>query len=262
MPPIIDIDLMVHAVRGAGDIAMQNWRQDAPPNAKIWEKSKGHPVCDVDIAVDEALKKSLGALLPDAGWLSEETADNLGRVTQKTLWIVDPIDGTRDYIRGRRGWCVSAALIHDGTVMMGILYAPAMGDIWMARRGHGAWRNGRRLYGSNRQEFVGARVPAHELPKIDQDLTLVPQPNSIALRMAMVADDEADLVATLRWGNEWDIAAAHLIAAEAGCKVTTALGDEIIYNKPDPLDFGLITSARDIHQSAIQRLNERAKALL
>ncbi|HEX4873890.1 MAG TPA: inositol monophosphatase family protein, partial [Sphingorhabdus sp.] len=78
----------------------------------------------------------------------------------------------------------------------------------------------------------------------------------------MVACDRADLVATLRWGHEWDIAAAHLIAEEAGAVVTDATGGTIYYNKPKPLDFGLICCAPGIHDAAVDRLKDRAEAIL
>jgi myo-inositol-1(or 4)-monophosphatase len=82
------------------------------------------------------------------------------------------------------------------------------------------------------------------------------------MRMTMVACDRADLVATLRWGHEWDIAAAHLVAQEAGAVVTDASGQPIRYNKNAPKDFGLICSAPGIHQAAVERLSARATQLL
>jgi myo-inositol-1(or 4)-monophosphatase len=122
--------------------------------------------------------------------------------------------------------------------------------------------NGDRLIGSAREEFTGSRVPADDLPKIDRDLVTVTKPNSIAMRMTMVACDRADLVATLRWGNEWDIAAAHLVAQEAGAVVSNALGEPILYNKCEPLDFGLICCAPGIHDAVVARLAGRAVQLL
>ena len=119
--------------------------------------------------------------------------------------------------------------------------------------------NGDRLIASARQEFAGTRVPADELPKIDDDLVRVTKPNSIAMRMTMVACDRADLVATLRWGHEWDVAAAHLVAQEAGAVVTDAFGQSLTYNKRDPRDFGLICCAPGIHTAAVQRLEDRAR---
>jgi myo-inositol-1(or 4)-monophosphatase len=257
-----DHDAIIRACNEAGELAFSNWREGAAPNAQVWEKTKGHPVCDADMAVDALLKTRLSAILPDAGWLSEETADNADRLQQRLLWLVDPIDGTRDYIRGRTGWCVSVALVADGKPIFGVMSAPATGQIWVAETGKGALCNGQALSASQRSDFSGARVPADDLPKIDRDLTTVFKPNSIAMRMTMVACDRADLVATLRWGHEWDIAAAHLIAHEAGAIVTDASGGALLYNKPRPIDFGLICCAPGIHAASVERLSGRAASLL
>ena len=173
-------------------------------------------------------------------------------------WLVDPIDGTRDYIRGRSGWSVAVALVSAGKPLIGRLVAPARGELWSAVAGRGAWLNGRRLAASTREDLVGARVPADTLPAEDRDLTTVEKPNSIALRIAIVADDRADLVATLRWGFEWDIAAATLIAREAGAAVSDAFGKPLSYNKRDPRAFGVLVSAPAIHRAAVERLAERA----
>jgi myo-inositol-1(or 4)-monophosphatase len=154
------------------------------------------------------------------------------------------------------------ALVADGQPVFAVMAAPAQGKIWVAASGEGVTCNGEILSGSKREEFSGSRVPADEVPKLDSDLVTVAKPNSIAMRMTMVACDRADLVATLRWGNEWDIAAAHLVAQEAGGIVTDGLGRPIFYNKRTPLDFGLICCAPAIHQAAVQRLSGRAAKLL
>lgn len=223
-----------------------------------WDKTPGSPVSEADLAVDRFLKRELGALLPAAGWLSEETVDSGDRLDKSLVWLVDPIDGTRDFIRGRRGWAVSVALISGGRPLLGILVAPAREEVWSATAGQGAWRNGKRLRASARTRFEGARVPADSLAKEDRTLAMVEKPNSIALRIAMVAADEADLVATLRWGYEWDIAAAALIAREAGASATDAFGKPLAYNKRDPRAFGLLVSAPAIHEAATTNLAERA----
>ncbi|MEE9432895.1 MAG: 3'(2'),5'-bisphosphate nucleotidase CysQ [Sphingorhabdus sp.] len=256
-----DFDAIIAATREAAALALGKWRDGAPPHAKVWEKEKGHPVCDADLAVDELLKPRLAAVLPDAGWLSEETADDPARLAAGMVWVVDPIDGTRDYVRGRKGWCISVALVSQGKPIFAVMDAPATQQLWVAKVGGGASCNDKLLTASSREEFSGARVPANDLPKQDRDLTVVEQPNSIAMRMAMVACDRADLVASLRWGNEWDVAAAHLIAEEAGAKVTDALGGALCYNKAEPLDFGLICCAPGIHDAAVERLEERARLL-
>ena len=225
-----------------------------------WEKVPGHPVCDIDLEVDAFLREHLTALDPDAGWLSEETLDASDRYEKRRAWIVDPIDGTRDYLRQRPGWCVSVALVEDRVPIIGVLDAPARGEHWMAEAGRGAWLGDKRLRVSGRADFAGARVPADQLPQVDGDLIAVAKPNSIALRIAMVAAGEADLVATLRWGFEWDIAAAALIAAEAGATVTGVLGQPFAFNTHSGEAFGVLVATPGIHAAAVERLRERAEA--
>jgi len=223
-----------------------------------WEKEPGHPVCEVDLAADALIRKRLAAIDPEAGWLSEETVDSAERLMRVRTWVVDPIDGTRDFLRGRPGWAVSIALVEGGNVVLGVLDAPARGERWAAAAGQGATCNGVRLRAGGRTELVGARTPADALPRADRDLTMVEKPNSIALRMAMVAADKADLVATLRWGHEWDIAAAAIIAQEAGASVTDGFGAPLRYNSTKGEAFGVVAAAAGIHGAVIDRLRERA----
>jgi myo-inositol-1(or 4)-monophosphatase len=227
-----------------------------------WEKEPGHPVCEIDLMVDVFLREQLAALDPEAGWLSEETADESDRIERRRVWVVDPIDGTRDYLRGRPGWSVSVALAEDRAIRYGVLAAPMREELWTAERGKGAWRNGEPIHVSNRDGLTGARVPADSLPRVDRDLVMVDKPNSIALRMAMVAAGDADLLATLRWGREWDIAAAALIASEAGATVTGALGQPLTFNSPDAQAFGVLVTSPGIHEAAVERLRERAMAIV
>jgi myo-inositol-1(or 4)-monophosphatase len=257
-----DYSAVIAAVQEAAALALRPWRDGAVPAAKVWEKSKGDPVSEIDLAVDALLKERFAAILPDAAWLSEETVDDPVRLAAQRVWLVDPIDGTRDYIKGRSGWCVSVALVDNGLPVFAVMAAPAQSKLWVAKAGDGVTCNGERLSASTRKGFAGSRVPTDALSQIDHDLTIVEKPNSIAMRMTMVACDRADLVATLRWGHEWDVAAAHLVAQEAGAVVTNALGQPILYNKPYPKDFGLICSAPDIHTAAVERLAERAEVIL
>lgn len=257
---MIDRSRLEEIVREAARIAHASW-PGAGHAVETWEKAPGNPVCAADLAVDAFLRRELGRLLPSAGWLSEETVDDPARLERGLIWLVDPIDGTRDFIRGRTGWAVSVALISEGRPLIGMLAAPAREEEWIGVSGQGSWRNGERLRASRRTEFAGARVPADSLPKEDRDLTMVAKPNSIALRAAMVAADEADLLATLRWGFEWDIAAAALIAREAGAAISDAFGHPLNYNKRDPRAFGLLISAPGIHAAAVERLAGRAEEL-
>ncbi|RYY28299.1 MAG: 3'(2'),5'-bisphosphate nucleotidase CysQ [Sphingomonadales bacterium] len=238
----------------AGKLAIDRWETDF----KRWEKVPGSPVCEVDLEVDALLRQRLSALIPEAGWLSEETVDNTDRLSSRRLWVVDPIDGTRDYIRARPGWAVSIALVEDGLPLIGVLDAPARHEKWIAEAGKGAWRNAERLRAGNRTQLAGARVPADQLPKVDSDLEMVAKPNSIALRIAMVAANEADLLASIRWGHEWDVAAAVLIASEAGATVSDALGRPLAFNTPAAEAFGVLATVPGLHAAAVERLAERA----
>ncbi|MCK0129838.1 3'(2'),5'-bisphosphate nucleotidase CysQ [Erythrobacter sp. F6033] len=257
---MIDKDRLLGIVREAGRIAHARWPGDGHA-LESWDKTPGNPVSESDLEVDRFLRRELAALLPSAGWLSEETIDDKARTDSDLLWLVDPIDGTRDFVRGRPGWSVSVALVSSGKPLIGILIAPARGEEWCAVAGQGATLNDRPLIASARQEFSGARVPIDQLPSADSDLVMVEKPNSIALRIAMVADDRADLVATLRWGFEWDVAAAALIAREAGAEVSDAFGNPLAYNKHDPRDFGVLVCSPGIHAAAVERLADRASQL-
>jgi len=242
--------------RAAGALAMDKWRGEFASG----HKHDGTPISEVDHAIDAFLKTALATLDPHAGWLSEETADNAERLLIPRLWVVDPIDGTRDFVAGKRGWAISIGYVEGGRVTMGVLDAPARDEHWAAAAGQGAFRNGVRVTCHRRDTLAGARVPADQLPDRDNDLTLVSKPNSIALRIAMVAAGEADLVASIRWGFEWDVAAAALIAQEAGAIVTDAMGNPLRFNSTKGEAFGVLVTCPGIHAAAVDRLADRAAA--
>ena len=248
------LDVVSAVATEVGAMAHASWRGEF----KYWDKTPGSPVCDIDLAADALLRERLMAIDPEAGWLSEETADSAERLNCVRVWVVDPIDGTRDYVRGRDGWAVSIALVEGGRPLIGVLDAPARGEHWRAQAGQGATRNGVPVRASDRVLLPGARVPADVLARRDSDLVAVTKPNSIALRIAMVAAGEADLLATLRWGHEWDIAAAALIAQESGATVTNAFGHPLRYNSTKGEAFGVLATAPGIHAHAVERLAERA----
>jgi myo-inositol-1(or 4)-monophosphatase len=257
-------DLLTSVLAIAEDAAadaMRFWTQGEAMTSH-WEKEPGQPVSDADLLVDRTLRARLGELLPEAAWLSEESVETPGRANAKYAWVVDPIDGTRDFVRGRPGWSVSVALVEDGAVVIGVLIAPARGERWWATRGGGAYRNDEKLCVGCHATLSQARVPADHLRGVDIDYVLVPKPNSIALRMAMVAADEADVVASIRWGSEWDIAAASLIAQEAGATVTDALGQPFRFNRPDPTSVGILCCVPAMHEEGVARLRERAIKVL
>ena len=233
---------------------MEDFRLGEATASARWDKDDKSPVSAADLAVDALLHHELIRLLPASGWLSEETADSADRLTRDYVWIVDPIDGTRDFIRGRAGWAVSVALVHHGEAVAAWLYAPARHEMLVAVKGEGATCNHAPITASQRATIMGARFPAHHLPAYARDLEASPCPNSIALRMVEVACGRADVLATIRWGAEWDVAAADLIAREAGAMVTDAYGAPLTYNKAEPKAFGILTTAPALHTDMVRRV--------
>jgi myo-inositol-1(or 4)-monophosphatase len=257
-----DFDLAVRLAETAGALALEHFK--GPED--WWEKSQGNPVSRADLAVDDFLRASLAAARPDDGWLSEETADTPARLSRARVWIVDPIDGTRDFIRGRTGWAVSLALVEDGEPLVAALAAPARGQMFVGARGRGAFLNGVRLLvpdgaSTLRLPMQESNLKAGFWPAPWPGGTAVEKPNSLALRMAKIAADEADVWVEGRTIHEWDVAAAALILAEAGALVTDREGKALCFNKADPMIAGLVAATRLQHGMALHYLQHALKTL-
>jgi myo-inositol-1(or 4)-monophosphatase len=263
-----DLELALAAATEAAEHAL--WLSTR--GFRTWNKGSAgagdnsNPVTSTDLEVDQLLKERLLGARPDYGWLSEETADSPARLGQSALWVVDPIDGTRDYVRGRDGWAVSVALVVRGVVRIGILAAPALGKTYVATP-QGATLNGKPIAVSGRTEEAGMRLP---IDSAFAEARLWPEPwrvepidkpNSIALRMALVASGEADGLIDGRLTHEWDVAAASLIVEAAGGRVTDREGQPFGFNKPEPDQRGIVAATPALHARLAWRL-ETARAAL
>jgi myo-inositol-1(or 4)-monophosphatase len=244
------------AARRAGELALPYFRAGAQTAAKLWYKGHSSPVTEADIALDTFLKDHLSALLPQAGWLSEETADDPARLERSLVWIVDPIDGTRAFASGHPDWAISIALVRDGRPVLGILHAPIHGLLYEARLGEGAWRNDGRLKLSQDQALEPARV-AGPKPLVDRyehhmgPIERLPKVPSLALRLARVADGSIDVGLVSAHAQDWDIAAADLILHEAGGHLTGFDGSIPAYNRPQPSHDEMIAVSSRLHPRAI-----------
>lgn len=218
---------------------------------RVWDKSPGNPVTEADYAIDQLLKARLAAARPDYGWLSEETADAPARLDRARVWVVDAIDGTRDFLRGRHGWAVSVALVEDGRPVLGALAAPLLGERWFASAGGGATRNDVPLQVAKRAEPAGARVCADPADARRAGFDPAPKPNALALRLARVAAGEADLFLERRPIREYDVAAAVLLLTEAGGVATTQAGAPLAFNGPVPRLDGLVAANPVLHRAAL-----------
>ena len=255
-------DLLTSALRRAAPLALNQFRLGERTTARVWSKSDGSSVTEADLAVNDALKQFLLDARPDHGWLSEEEAEGdhaKRRLSHRRAFVLDPIDGTRSYIEGSEVFCLSLALVADGAPIAAAVFAPATGRMFDAALGGGARLN---------ESVLGSQPrDAQEPPKImalKRDLKPehwdAPAPSAersymqpIAHRLCAVAAGEADGLIALKSTMEWDIAAADLIAREAGLSVTDAAGRALEYNKPEPVIPGLIAAPAPLHEDWLAR---------
>jgi myo-inositol-1(or 4)-monophosphatase len=251
-----DHALMTDAVRAAGAIARDLFGGDVDS----WDKRPGHPVSAADLAVDKVLEERLRDERPGYGWLSEESPDDGSRRTAERTWMVDPIDGTRAFLKGRPEFSVTVALIEGGRPVLGAVYNPMTEEFYDAIAGGGTRFNGRPATVADRVEIDGAHilVSRSEMQKKGWDRGFadcrVEAISSIALKLARVAAGLADATITLWPKNDWDLAAGDLLIAEAGGAAMRPDGSEFTYNDDPPRHPGLIAAPAGLIPALRQRL--------
>ena len=262
MPAIEALDtacaaaLLAASVREAGLLALSMFGKPL----KNWTKGGSSPVCEADIAVDALLHERLAGE-PGTAWMSEESADDPARLSSSSLWIVDPIDGTRGYIAGLPDWAVSAALVTDGRPIAACLFAPVTDEFFMALAGQGATRNGERMVVRSGADLAGMQVagPKNFLDRVAgvaPPFALVPRIHSLALRLARVAQGAIDAAVAGGNSHDWDLAAADLLVHEAGGLLTRFDGEPLTYNRAVPRHGMLVAAGRDRHAALIQLLTD------
>lgn len=244
-----DFALLSDAVTEADAIAMRYFRRS--PDVAF--KARNDPVSVADIEIDQMLRKRLMAARPGYGWLSEESGEDAERLRFRRVFVVDPIDGTRAFIKGDAAFAISVALIEEGRPVIGIVSAPAEQAVYRAARGVGAWRNDSRLQIGGREELTDCRIIADEQhfrsPKVWStpwpDMSYIRLP-STALRLAAVSSGAVDAMVSLRPKADWDLAAADLLVHEAGGAVIDAEGRPPLYNRIYPKQPVVIAANRTL----------------
>jgi myo-inositol-1(or 4)-monophosphatase len=214
-------------------------------------KAGGDPVTAADLEVDKVLRDTLCG--SGDGWLSEESADDLTRLDKPRVWIVDPIDGTREFIQGIDEWCVSIALVEDCEVVTGGIYNTAREQLFLGSRQTGVTLNGRRATVSKSSSLEGVQILASrsEVKRgewkqfEDAPFEVIPC-GSVAYKLAQVSAGLADATFTLVPKNEWDIAAGVILVEAAGGKVTDKLGRPLSFNRKKTLFPGIIASGQQL----------------
>lgn len=257
--PEADLALIEEAVRDAGAIA----RKFYCGSYRKWSKDKGQPVTECDLAIDRFLRQRLCAARPDYGWLSEETEDDPERRNAITLFIVDPIDGTVAFLKGRPHFTICAAVVVNRRPTVAAIYNPVTGECFTALLSRGAHLNGKPIHVSARTELEGARILGPK-PTFEHNLYQMHAPpwppmhvetrNSVAYRMALVACGSFDAAVALSAKHDWDLAAGDLIVQEAGGRVSTHTGAPLRYNCPEPIQPSLVAAGAELQAQIVERV--------
>ena len=233
--------------------------------ARRWDKpGDAGPVTEADLAVNTYLETVLRSARPDYGWLSEETEDTGDRLSRDTVFIIDPIDGTRSFVEGSKTWAHSIAVAHKGQVTAGAIYLPRRGMLYAAARGQGATLNGAPLNVSRTAKLAGAEVlatkpvlAAQHWPSGVPDIARAHRP-SLAYRLGLVGEGRFDAMLTFRATWEWDVAAGALIVEEAQGICTDRTGAPLLFNNAVPQLDGMIAAGHSIHSDLMAALGQSA----
>jgi myo-inositol-1(or 4)-monophosphatase len=257
-----EIEIAIESAKKAGEILMKYFNEK---NFSIKYKSKsgkGSPVTDADIKSNEIIKETLLSNFPDDGWLSEETVDDKTRFSKERLWIVDPLDGTNDFIKGIPEFSISIALVEDKIPVVGVVYNPVADEFYYAVRGEGSYLNDQRIKPSFKtlMKEASLTISAKEFEKVDKakllagNFSSVKFRESIAYKIVSVASGWADAVVSFFDKSEWDLAGAQVIAEESGLKMTDILGGKIVYNEEDVKRRGVLVADDFLHDKILRTL--------
>lgn len=249
----------LYRIQQALEAAREALAEFTPGRIASRKKSGGDPVTEADVLLDRTLKDVL--LRNGEGWLSEETVDDQSRLMKERVWIVDPLDGTREFIEGIPEWCISIALAENGMPIAAGICSPATGQIFLGSDEDGATLNGKSIQVSNKKDLDGAKILASrsEVRRgewrrfAEAPFEVIPM-GSVAYKLACVSAGLADGTFTLVPKNEWDVAAGVLLVEAAGGQVVEKSNRKRLFNQPNTLLDGLFAGSPELLPKLIEQI--------
>lgn len=220
------------------------------------EGGKG-PLTQADLAADKILQDRLRTAFPDDGILSEEDVDDPVRLGKRRVWILDPLDGTREFVDRVPEFVVSVGLVVEGQAMLGVLVNPVTGMTMTGIVGRGAWLDGEPSGVSDHRAFAGARivVSRSETKKgwFDawKDQVQLEPVGSVAYKLGLVGTGQAEATFTPKPRNEWDVCAGAAIIVAGGGRATDSSDVPYGFNRPDPLHHGVVGTNGHLHAAIL-----------
>ncbi|HSE85799.1 MAG TPA: 3'(2'),5'-bisphosphate nucleotidase CysQ [Candidatus Binatia bacterium] len=213
----------------------------------VHEKSKNNPVTTADLEANRQIREIIQRRFPEDGWLSEEDSDDARRLASSRVWIIDPIDGTKEFIEGVPQFAVSIGFVVRGRPKVSVIYNPVEERLYRAVAGRGTDLNGERIHVTSRREIHGALLLVSRSEPLRKfqvfvDLCEIQSVGSIAYRLAKVAGGEGDGTLTFRSIHEWDVCAGALMVEEAGGKVVDGNGKTLLFNRRETKHHGIVAS--------------------
>ena len=227
------------AARNAGKILIKYLNVD---DQNIEYKSEDSPVTIADHKADRYLSNFIGGEFPHDGWLSEETVDTKERLDKKRTWIIDPLDGTKEYIKKLPEFSISIALVENNIPVIGVIYNPISEELFYAEKNKGAFLNGMKIKISDKQDIKNASLIVSRSEygnnlwnNYKSSFSSIKSIGSIAYKLGLAAANVYDITATVAPKNEWDICAGDCIIREAGGAMRKINGESINYNQKKTL---------------------------
>ena len=255
-----ELEVAVDAARRGGAIVRKYFKGDY----EVHEKAPDNPLTIADTEADAAIKACVLEAFPDDGWLSEETRDSPARLAKSRVWIVDPLDGTKEFVQNIPEFCVCVAFVVDGVVQVGVCYNPVEEKLFAAARGQGTTLNGAPVRCTPTTALATATVLASRSEvkrgewKDYESLMNVKPTGSVAYKFALISAGEYDATFSLTPKNEWDICAGTMLVEEAGGVVTDRYGRPLTFNNEKTLLPGLIATGAALYgpvRDCIQRVS-------